>query len=139
MYLTSFLHTFVWLAILQRAYGQTYTGPIDQNITIELTLDVPTNGVSTTPDGRIFLVLARVDGSTGPQVVEYNRTTNTTTAYPNEEWNLFNGTHPAKHFIGVNSQRIGPDGQLWIVDKGSTALGSPVIQPYVSIHDLDTN
>jgi hypothetical protein len=127
MYLTSFRSTFLWLAFLREAYGQTYYGPIDQNIDIELTLNVPSNGISTTPDGRLFLVYARVDGSKGPQVVEYNRETNTSTAYPNEEWNSYEpGKNPARHFLGVNSQRVGPDGKLWIVDKGATALGSPV-------------
>jgi hypothetical protein len=127
MYLTSFRTIFLWLTFLREAYGQTYHGPIDQNINIELTLNVPSNGVSTTPDGRLFLVYARVDGSKGPQVVEYNRETNTSTAYPNKEWNSYEpGKNPARHFLGVNSQRVGPDGQLWIVDKGATALGSPV-------------
>jgi hypothetical protein len=130
MYFPLLRDSLLWLALLQSGYGQTYHGPIDQNINIELTLNVPTNGISTTPDGRLFLVYARVDGSKGPQVVEYNRETNTSTAYPNEEWNSYeDGKNPATHFLGVNSQRIGPDGKLWIVDKGATALGSPVVQP----------
>lgn len=34
------------------------------------------------------------------------------------------------HFLGVNSQRIGPDGNLWIVDKGSIGFGNPTKLPY---------
>lgn len=117
--------------LLQTTSGQTFHGPVDQQVKVALTLDVPCNGVSTTPDGRLFLVYARVDGSKGAQVVEYNRETNKSTPYPNEEWNSYeDGKDPATHFLGVNSQRIGPDGKLWVVDKGATALGSPVDLPY---------
>ena len=126
--LTLFVH--VILTFLTLVLGQSYQGPADSRISVELVLDTPSTGVSTTPDGRLFLVLARVDGSTGPQVVEYNRKDNSTTAYPNEEWNSYtSGKDPATHLVGVNSQRIGPDGNLWLVDKGSPAFGAPVILP----------
>ena len=126
-----------------RVGGQSYTGPEDPRLKVEITLDTPTNGVSSTPDGRLFLVYARVDGSTGAQVVEYNRNDNTATPYPNMKWNSYkNGDDPTTHFVGVNSQRIGPDGKLWIVDKGATGFGTPVILPYgpkVVVVDLNTN
>ena len=132
MYHPTFPTLFCWLLLLvQGNHAQRYYGPVDQRVNVELTLDVPCNGVSTTPDGRLFLVYARVDGSTGPQVVEYDRQTNKSTAYPNEEWNSYeDGKDPATHFLGVNGQRVGPDGQLWIIDKGATALGTPVDLPY---------
>lgn len=103
------------------------------SLEIALTLDVPVNGVSTTPSGRIFLLYARVDGSQGPQVVEYNATTNSTTPIPSAEWNSFNASSPdsdpATHLVRTNSQRIGPDGALWLVDVGSPSFGAPVIFP----------
>ncbi|KAK4503808.1 hypothetical protein PRZ48_004723 [Zasmidium cellare] len=112
------------------ANGQIYTGPQDPRIETALTLDVPTNGVSTTPDGRLFLVLARVDGSKGAQVVEYNTTSKSMTPYPNEEWNSYSkGKDPATHLVRINSQRVGPDGKLYLVDVGSPAFGEPVILP----------
>lgn len=112
------------------AIAQSYTGPEDSRVETALTLDVPTNGVSTTPDGRLFLVLARIDGSEGPTVVEYDRNTNSTTAYPNEEWNSYSeGSDPATHFVRINSQRVGPDGHLYIVDTGSPGFGEAVIFP----------
>ncbi|EME46713.1 hypothetical protein DOTSEDRAFT_169508 [Dothistroma septosporum NZE10] len=115
---------------VQCAVGQTYTGPQDPRIETALTLDVPCNGVSTTPSGRLFLVLARVDGSKGPAVVEYNRTTKEMTAYPNEEWNSYQeGDDPTTKFVRINSQRVGPDGHLYLVDVGSPAFGEPVILP----------
>jgi len=97
---------------------------------IALTPDAPVNGVSTTPSGRIFLLYARVDGSQGPQVVEWNSTTNGTTPIPDAEWNSFTeDKDPATHLIRTNSQRVWPDGALWLVDVGSPSFGAPVIFP----------
>lgn len=114
---------------------------IDQRIETAIVTDTPINGVSTTSNGRTFLLYARVDGSTGPTVVE--KIGNTTEPYPNLEWNSYNSTKdPATHFVRINSQRIGPDGNLWIVDVGSPAFGAPVILPegpkLIKI-DVDTN
>lgn len=132
--------TFLVAAI---ARAQSYTGPPDPRVKVELTLQHPSNGVSTTPEGRLFVLYARVDGSSGPQIVEYFRNNHTIKAYPDEKWNSYStGKDPATHFVGVNAQRIGPDGKMYAVDKGGTALGSPVILPYgpkVVQIDLDTN
>lgn len=123
--------------------AQTYTGPEDPRVKVELVLQHPVNGVSTTPDGRMFLVYARVDGSSGPQVVEYFPQTGTQKAFPNVAWNTFEpGDDFTQHFLGVNSQRVGPDGNLYIVDKGATGFGVPVKLPYgpkVVVVDLKTN
>ena len=104
---------------------------IDPRVEVALTADTPINGVSTTPDGRIFVLFARVDGSTGPQVAEYISSNNTYVPYPNAEWNTFNIStdDPASHLVRTNSQRIGPDGALWLVDTGSPGFGQPVILP----------
>jgi hypothetical protein len=89
---------------------------IDPRVETAIVTETPINGVSTTPDGRVFLLYARVDGSTGPTIVE--RIGNTTEAYPNLEWNSYNSTKdPATHFVRINSQRIGPDGHLWAVQR----------------------
>ena len=61
---------------------------------------------------------------------EYDRSTNKSTPYPNKEWNSYSdGKDPATHLVGVNGQRIGPDGKLYIIDKGATELGGAVILP----------
>lgn len=122
--------SFALTLTLSQSIAQSYHGAEDPRIQTALTLEHPVNGVSTTPDGRLFVLYARVDGSTGPQVAEYNRTTNTSTAYPDADWNSYtNGSDPATHLIRTNSQRIGPDGNLWLVDTGSPAFGAPVILP----------
>lgn len=124
-------------------WAQSYTGPEDPRVKVEIVLQHPVNGVSTTPDGRMFLVYARVDGSSGPQVVEYFPETKTQRAFPNVAWNTLEaGDDFTQHFLGVNSQRVGPDGNLYIVDKGATGFGTPVKLPYgpkVVVVDLKTN
>ncbi|KAK5954262.1 hypothetical protein OHC33_004835 [Knufia fluminis] len=121
----------IFLLLFSLAASQIYTGPEDDRLVTQLSLDIVTNGISTTPDGRLFLVVSHVDGSNGPSIVEYNRTTNTTTAYPNTEWNSYaDGKDPATHFVSINSQRIGPDGKLYIVDTGAPTFLGPVLLPY---------
>ena len=113
------LSTFLWSLVLAQQ---------DSRLETAIVTDTPINGISTTPEGRQFLLYARVDGSTGPTVVE--SIGNTTVPYPNLEWNSYNTSKdPSTHFVRINSQRIGPDGQLWIVDVGSPSFGEPVILP----------
>lgn len=77
-------------------------------------------------DGRRFLVLARLDGSAGPQVVEWKD--GRFAPYPDAAWNGWTkGDDPAKAFVRVNAQRIGPDGALWLVDTGAPGIGNPVL------------
>jgi hypothetical protein len=114
---------------------------LDSRLETAIVTDTPINAVSTTPGGRTFLLYARVDGSTGPAIVE--KVGNTTVPYPNTEWNSYNSTKdPATHFVRINSQRIGPDGHLWAVDVGSPAFGEPVILPEgpkLVVIDVNTN
>lgn len=106
----------------------------DPRIKVALTLDTPCNGVSTTGDGRLFVLYARVDGTQAqglPEVVEW--VNGTGVPYPDASWNSYagpdSGSDPATTFVRVNSQRVGPDGSLWLVDTGSPGFGSPVILP----------
>lgn len=132
---------FLRMIALSALLSTRVSAQIDPRIETAIVTETPINGVSTTPDGRLFLLYARVDGSKGPTVVE--QVGNTTAPYPNLEWNSYNTTKdPATHFVRINSQRIGPDGHLWIVDVGSPSFGEPVILPegpkLIAI-DLNTN
>lgn len=117
----------------------------DPRVQVALTLDTPCNGVSTTPDGRLFVLYARVDGTQAqglPEVVEWINGTGV--PYPNAQWNSYAGpsSDPATTLIRVNSQRIGPDGNLWLVDTGSPGFGDPVILPEgpkLVVVDVQTN
>jgi len=98
-------------------------------VEVALTLQHPVNGVSTTPDGRLFILYARVDGSTGPQVAEWHNNS-TPTPYPTAQWNAYTvGADVSSHLIRTNSQRIGYDGNLYLVDTGSPSFGQPVLLP----------
>jgi hypothetical protein len=89
-----------------------------------LSLDTMTNGVTTTRDGRIFLVFPRIDGSDGPRVVEW--VDGKPTPYPEGIWNDWTeGKAASTGFVRVNALRIGPEGELWIVDVGAPGIGNP--------------
>jgi sugar lactone lactonase YvrE len=121
---------FVLALSLCHTAAQVYNGPQDPRLTATLTLDTPSNGISTTADGRLFVLYARVDGSSGPQVVEYNLTDNDVMPFPDKRWNSYTpGKDPANYLVRINSQRVGPDGSLWLVDVGSPSFGAPVILP----------
>lgn len=95
----------------------------DDRLRTAVILDTPTTGASTTPEGRTFLKLTRYDGSTGSQIVEVKGNFSLS-SYPDEAWNSFNASTDSLadsevKFVSANSQRIGPDGRLWVVDSGS--------------------
>ena len=119
--------TLLWCSLLALIYPGSAAE--DPRLQTALTLQHPVNAVSTTPEGRLFILYARVDGSTGPQVAEWHNGSDPT-PYPNAEWNSYaSGKDPATHLVRTNSQRIGPDGALWLVDTGSPGFGEPVILP----------
>lgn len=130
-------------------------GAIDPRVQVALTLETPCNGVSTTASGRLFVLYARVDGTQAqglPEVVEW--VNGSGLAYPDAAWNSYAGgdgggnnfssttANPATTLIRVNSQRIGPDGNLWLVDTGSPGFGTPVMLPEgpkLVVVDVGTN
>jgi sugar lactone lactonase YvrE len=113
---------FAIVALPVTVRGQTVRGG-DELLTA-LTSDTVCNGVSTTRDGRIFLVLARMDGSDGPRVAEW--VDGKPKPYPDRAWNGWSkGKSAEKALVRVNALRIGPDGDLWLVDVGAPGLGNP--------------
>ncbi|KAG6359564.1 hypothetical protein INS49_013085 [Diaporthe citri] len=116
------------------ALAYTCLAAQDPRVQVALTLDTPCNGVSTTEDGRLFVLYARVDGTQAqglPEVVEW--VNGTGVPYPDARWNSYAGpdsdSDPATTLVRVNSQRVDPNGNLWLVDTGSPGFGSPVILP----------
>ena len=98
------------------------------------------NGVATTADGRIFLPFQRQEPGHGVEVGEW--IDGQPKAFPDAAWNDFPKTDdPAHAFVGVNALRIGPDGQLWIIDKGAPGPGQDVLPggAKVVVVDLNTN
>lgn len=111
--------SFYFLALCEHIAAHTFTGH-DPRLQPALTLNTTTSGVSTTPDGRLFIIWNHIDGSTGPFIGEL--VNGQFIPYPDEEWNLWNASDPNQdpnhHFLKPNAQRIGPDGLLWVVDNG---------------------
>lgn len=109
----------------------------DAGLTVALSFpDSVTNGVATTPDGRVFAALARIDGSGGARVVEMRE--GKPVPYPDAAWNAYaDGADPSRTLVWVNSLRIGPDGDLWLVDTGSPGFGKPMRPGGVKLVQID--
>ena len=115
--------------------------PIEAPLDIVLQSDTVANGIATTRDGRIFLPFSRIDGSAGPQVVEWKD--GKPVPFPDaakstDDWNGWKtGDDPAKAFVHVNALRIGPEGALWIVDTGAPGFGNPKLPHGPKIVKID--
>jgi len=79
------------------------------------------NGVTVSPEGRIFASLTQSEGA-GPQLVEMKN--GQPEAWPDEAWNRWDPQHPSQHFLHVNALRFGPDGDLWVMDAGNKGIGT---------------
>jgi sugar lactone lactonase YvrE len=80
------------------------------------------NGVTRARDGRLFSPFQRQTKDTGLELGEWRD--GQVVAYPDAGWNAWkSGDDPAKAFVAVNAIRIGPDGDLWVVDKGAPGMG----------------
>ncbi len=98
------------------------------------------NGATTSPDGRLFLVAQPSEPGTTPQVVEVRD--GKPVAYPDEPWNAWKpGQDGHGAFVGINSLRVGPDGALWVIDRGAPGIGKPLAPggPKLVKIDLATN
>lgn len=94
------------------------------------------NGAATTPDGRLFLPVQPQAPDDTLQVVEIKD--GKPTAYPDEHWNGWRtGMDGAGRFVGVNAIRIGPDGYLWVVDRGAPGIGKPIATNGVKLVKID--
>jgi sugar lactone lactonase YvrE len=119
------------------ALASTQAPATEPGLTVALSFpDSITNGVTTTPEGRVFAALARIDGSAGPRVVEMRD--GRPSPYPDAAWNAYaEGAEPARTLVWVNSLRIGPDGDLWLVDTGSPGFGQPMRPGGVKLVQVD--
>ena len=86
------------------------------------TNDLVFNGITRARDGRLFSPFQRQTKGRGLELGEWRD--GKPVAYPDEAWNAWKeGSDPAKAFVAVNAIRIGPDGDLWVVDKGAPGMG----------------
>lgn len=98
-----------------------------------------TGDISYTPGGRLFAQWNNyLNGTTGPPFAEV-LADNSSVAYPDAEWNSWNSSDPsmdpATHFISVAANRLGPDGNLYVLDNGYTDTYGPKLVSF----NLTTN
>lgn len=114
------------------------TGPVaaKDRLTPVFSSDLIVNGVATTPSGRTFLPVQPRPGKGDPQVAEL--LDGKAVAYPDATWNEWKqGDSGSNRFVGVNALRIGPDGALWVVDRGSPGIGKPAVAGGVKLVRVD--
>ncbi len=94
------------------------------------------NAVATTPDGRrLFVSMPQVEGP-GAQVAELKD--GRFVPYPELEWSLWkDGADPRNRLLHVNTVRIGPDGDLWVVDAGAPRVGGKAVPGAAKIVRID--
>lgn len=98
--------------------------------------DLVFNGVAATKDSRLFLPFQRQEKDKGIEVAEI--VGGKPKAYPDETWNSWvTGKDAANAFVGVNALRIGPDGDLWVVDRGVTGLGETPVAGGPKVVQID--
>lgn len=102
--------------------------------------DLVFNGITRSQDGRLFSPFQRQTKGEGIELGEW--VDGKPVPYPNAAWNAWKpGDDPASAFVGLNAIRIGPDGDLWAVDKGSDSFGGAPLPggPKLVRIDLATN
>lgn len=99
------------------------TLPTQQDSRLEQVATSPRvwNGITVSHDNRLFASLTQSEG-TGLQLAEVIN--NQLRAFPDDSWNKWNANDPEHHFYHVNALRIGPDGNLWVMDSGNKGIGT---------------
>ncbi|KAJ5009265.1 hypothetical protein K4K57_009093 [Colletotrichum sp. SAR 10_99] len=124
---TLFDHSTVVTMRISRLFLATFASSsslataLADGLTIALTLDRATQGISISSDGRKFLT-QRYSTTDAPQAVEL-LSNGTTVLYPDSTWNSWTSNStldPKKAFVSIDGARIGPDGRFWVVDGGTT-------------------
>lgn len=98
--------------------------------------DLVINGATTGGGGRLFLPAQPQRPGDGPEVVEVRD--GKPVPFPDPRWNGWRpGMNGADRFVGVNAIRVGPDGALWVVDRGGPGVGAPLAPHGVKLVRID--
>ena len=98
------------------------------------------NGITRTKEGRLFSPFQRQERDKGIELGEW--VNGKPVAYPNAAWNAWKpGEDATRAFVGLHAVRVGPDGDLWALDKGAAGFGEPPVPggPKLVRIDLSTN
>lgn len=99
------------------------------------------NGVTTTAQGRVFVDFPHLDNTTGVLLAEIGKDSSIR-PYPEASWNQWTPGMDAHHaWVRPNALRIGPDGNLWVVDSGASSFGGTVVdgEAKIVVFNLSTN
>jgi sugar lactone lactonase YvrE len=106
------------------ASSSVMAAPMDKLVPEFASKELIINGVTTIPGGRRFVVV-QPQKPDQPEIAEI--TTGSAKSYPDAEWNSRRaGQDGRTAFVGANSLRVGPDGALWVVDRGAPGIGAPL-------------
>lgn len=122
------------------AHGEGASGGGPDALVPMLRTNLVFNGITRSRDGRLFSPFQRQEKGQGIELGEW--IDGKPVAYPDVTWNAWKaGDDPATAFVGVNAIRIGPDGDLWVVDKGAPGFGEAPLPggPKLVQIDLATN
>jgi hypothetical protein len=130
---TDFLKLFPGITFVVLACGlSTAQHPLrntseGKSLTVAISLpNAQTNGVAIAGK-RTFLVIPKQKGQKIPEIAEY--VAGKLQPYPDETWNAWReGDDASRAFVHANSVHFGPDRTLWVVDFGSTELGSSIVK-----------
>ena len=99
------------------------------------------NGVTVSGDGRVFVNFPPLSARPIQSVGEIGHD-GKSHPYPGGDWNRWAPGKPVERaFVGTNAVRIGPEGDLWVVDTGSPSFGAETLPDAAKIvrFSLKTN
>lgn len=116
----------LWITTLFSSVVMAQTKP--QLIPVAQSIIQVWNGVTTTNNGRVFVCFPRLEGEKGISIGEVLKN-GSVVPYPSKSWNSWaKGEATTRKFIRTNSLRIGPDGNLWVMDTGAPKLGEQALK-----------
>ncbi len=87
--------------------------------------DFPMNGVTVTPEGRVFVSIPQWTDMKSPSVAEIMED-GTIQPYPGTTWNEFDTSEPMERFMNVNAVHYDGAGSLWAVDYAGPNFGPSI-------------
>ncbi|UPJ67111.1 major royal jelly family protein [Bradyrhizobium sp. 191] len=114
------------IVVLFLASSAAMAKPVNKLVPEFASDELAMNGVTTSLDGRRFVVV-QPQKPGQPEIAEI--TAGKVRPYPDAAWNDWReGQDGRRAFVGANSLRVGPDGALWIVDRGAPGIGKPLAE-----------
>ena len=108
----------------------------DARLKVAYTSDRIWNGMAVAPDGNIFFIFTGGD-TPGIKVAKQGKD-GVRHPFPDDGWNSWKTGDDATHaFVHTNAVRIGPDGDVWLVDSGSVGPGHPSIASAARVFRFD--